>query len=93
VRVGERAALVAEDLALEQVGGDARAVDVDERLVAARAAGVDDLGEVVLPDSRLAEDQNADVAVEDLLSRFEDVPERGAPRAEQVPEPRLTTSF
>ena len=37
VRVGERAALVAEELALEQRLGDGGAVERDERLARARA--------------------------------------------------------
>ena len=69
--VGERPLLVAEQLALEQLGGDAGAADVDEGFVAARAGGVDGLGEEVLAAAGLAEDEDGDVVVEDLIERVE----------------------
>ena len=47
-RVGERAALVAEQLALEQLLGKRRARDVHERLGGPVARVVDDLGDQVL---------------------------------------------
>ena len=70
--VGERPLLVAEQLALEQLGGDAGAFDVDERLVAARAAGVDGAGQEVLAAAGLAEEEDGDVVVEDLLEGVEE---------------------
>ena len=82
--VGERPLLVAEQLALEQLGGDAGAVDVDERLVAARAAGVDGAGQEVLAAAGLAEEEDGDVVVEDLLERVEERAHRGVAGADDA---------
>ena len=41
LRAGERAALVAEELALDELARDGRAVHLDERRVVARAEAVD----------------------------------------------------
>ena len=60
VRAGERAALVTEQLALEQRLGQRRAVEAQERLRRARRAPVHGLGEHLLADAGLAEDQHAD---------------------------------
>ena len=51
-----------------------------------------DCGEIVLADAGLAEDQDADVVVENFPDRLEDVPHRGVPRAKEIPEARLTKS-
>ena len=57
-RVGERAALVAEQLALQQRVGDGGAVDGDERAFAARAVEVERLRHQLLAGARLAGDQH-----------------------------------
>jgi len=57
-RVGERAAVEAEQLRLQQGLGDRRAVDVDERAARAAAALVDDVGEQALAGAGLAEDED-----------------------------------
>ena len=65
-RAGERAALVAEELALEQPLGERRAVQADERLVRARRRGVDRLGDELLAGAALAGDEHARAAGADL---------------------------
>src|SRR6185369_2018692 len=57
-RARERAALVTEELALEQLARKRRAVDRDERLLAARAARVDVSREKLLAGPALALDQD-----------------------------------
>ena len=59
---GERALLVAEQLALQQLARQAGAVDVDERLVGAAAAAVEPAGEDPLPAAGLALDQHRALA-------------------------------
>ena len=54
VRAGEGAALVAEELALDQVGGHRAAVEDDERAARARAHVVDRVREDVLAGAGLA---------------------------------------
>src|SRR5439155_503085 len=66
VRAGEGAALVAEQLGLEQLHGDRGAVDLDEGPLAARGNPVDGPGHVVLPDAALAADQNRRVGIRDF---------------------------
>jgi hypothetical protein len=51
--VREGAALVAEELGLEEVGGDARAVDLDERAVAPRSPVVEPVCDEVLAGAAL----------------------------------------
>src|SRR5262249_56024178 len=58
VRVGEGAALVPEELALEQCLRDRGAVERDQRLARARAAVVDRLGDELLAGAALAGDQD-----------------------------------
>ena len=58
-RAGERAALVAEQLALEQRLGERRAVQLHERALGARAALVDGGRDQLLAGARLAGDQHA----------------------------------
>src|SRR5262249_687870 len=60
--VGERAALVAEELRLQQSLGDGGAVDVDEGPVAARSGLVDGAREEALARAGLAEDQERRLA-------------------------------
>ena len=64
---GERALLVAEQLALEELRGQRRAVDLDERPVLARRPLVDGAGHQLLADAALAADEHRDVAVGHLL--------------------------
>src|SRR2546428_8855974 len=61
--VRERAALVTEQLGLDQVFGECRAVHGDERGAATGPALVDRPREQLLPGSRLADDQGTGVAV------------------------------
>src|SRR6202012_3314360 len=56
--VGERALVVAEQLALEQLGRDRRAVDRDERPAGALAGGVDRARHQLLAGAALAGDQD-----------------------------------
>ena len=58
IGAGEAAALVAEQLALEERFGDGRAVDRDERIAAPRAPGVNQTGDDFLPDPALAGDED-----------------------------------
>ncbi len=61
-RAGESAALVAEELAVEQGIGRRPAVHRQKRMVRARAAGMDGARHELLPGAALARDQNrADV--------------------------------
>src|ERR1043166_8364962 len=57
-RAGERAALVAEELALQKAERDRRAIDFDEGLVAARAEIVDRPRDHLFAGAGLAEDEN-----------------------------------
>ena len=64
-RAGERALLVAEQLALEQRLGERSAVDAQQRLTGALRRGVDHLGEHFLAGSGLAEQQDRQIACRD----------------------------
>src|SRR5262249_24574068 len=57
--VRERSALVAEQLRLDQVLGDGRAVDVDERRLRPRTESMDEPRDQALTASRFALDQDA----------------------------------
>ena len=61
IGAGEAAALVAEQLAFDQVRGDGAAVHGQERFLAAAAQGVDGQGDHVLAGAGLAGDQDAGV--------------------------------
>ena len=65
LRVGERAARVAEELALEERVGNGRAVDRDEGAVLAAAAHVDRAGDELLAGAALAVDEHRGVALAD----------------------------
>ena len=69
VGVGEGPFLVAEQLAFEQRLGDRRAVDGDERLIAAAAEVVDRLADDFLAGAVFAEDQHRQVGVGDAANR------------------------
>ena len=58
---GERAFLVAEELALDQLGRDRRAVDLDERPRGERALAMDVRSEQFLARARLAGQEHAGV--------------------------------
>src|SRR5205807_1374593 len=60
-RARERAALVAEHLGLEQLGGDRAAVDRDEGAIGARARGVDGARDQLLAGAALAHDEDGGV--------------------------------
>ena len=72
VRAGERAALVAEELALEQGRRQGRAVDLDAGARAADRGVVDGARDELLAHSRFAPDENGDVGVGDLLDHLLD---------------------
>ena len=73
-RAGERALLVAEDLALEQRLRNRRAVDRDERKRRARAELVDRLRDQLLAGARLAGDQHRRAGRRRLLDHLVDLP-------------------
>src|SRR5258708_7233966 len=85
-RIGEGSLLVAEQLALEEVGRDAGAVDRDHGLTATAAAGMNRFGQIILAGPALAEDQDADVMVEHLADRLEQRPHGAASSAKETPE-------
>ena len=66
-RAGEGAALMPEQLALQQLPGDGRAVDGHERSVLARAAVMDHPGEELLAGAALPEQKHGRGADRDLL--------------------------
>ena len=66
IGAGEGALLVAEQLGLEQLGGNGAAVDGDERPVAARAQIVDGAGGDFLAGAGLAEHEYGGVVGRDL---------------------------
>ena len=70
---GERAALVAEELALEQRLGQRAAVLGHELLVPARARIMDGAGEQILAGAGLARQQDRRVGLRDLLGHVEDL--------------------
>jgi hypothetical protein len=70
-RARERAALVSEQLALEQLARDRGGVHRDERLLGARARGVDRARHQLLPGSALARDEHRHVARRDAPDRLE----------------------
>ena len=70
-RAGERALLVAEQLRLDQVLRDRRAVDLDERALGALAVVVDRVGDQLLAGAVLALDQDVGVAAGHALHQLE----------------------
>src|SRR5262245_55094093 len=69
---GERALLVAEQLALHDALGDRPAVHLDERAAFAGAAFVDRLRDQLLPRARLAGEQHRRLYGRDLLHSPQD---------------------
>ena len=76
-RARERAALVAEELALEQARRDGGAVDLDEAALAPRAALVDRARDQLLAGARLAADQHRRAGGRHRLHQLQHLPERG----------------
>ncbi len=72
-RAGEGAALVAEELGLEQVARDGGGVDGDEGRVAARAVAVQRARHQLLAAARLAVDQHGGVRVREPADGAEDL--------------------
>jgi hypothetical protein len=85
VGAGERALLVTEELALDQLARDRGAVHRDEGARAACAALVERLGDELLAGAALAADQHREIGLGDLLDRLEDLAHRAA-LADQVLE-------
>ena len=77
-RAGERALGVAEELALEQFARDRRAVDADQRPVAALAGLVDGARDQLLAGAGLAGDQHGGVGRRDQLDLAQRLLDRGA---------------
>src|SRR5262249_44953075 len=71
---GEGAALVPEQLALEERLGERGAVELDVGLAGALAATVDLLGDDLLADAGLAEEEHGDRRRRDLVERLVDAP-------------------
>src|SRR5438552_3276368 len=78
-RAGERAPLVAEELALDELLAERRAVHLDERLRAARAAVAERVGHELLPRTARAADEHRDVGVGDLVDGLEEASHGRAP--------------
>src|SRR5438552_1496036 len=81
----EGALLVAEELALDQLARERRAVHLDERLRAPRAVVVGRVGDQLLPCAARAADEDRQVGVRHLADYVEDALHRGA-LADQAPE-------
>ncbi len=96
LRVGERAALVAEELRLEQIARDRRAVELDERRVPAPAVEVQRARDQLLAGSGLAGDQHrGQLGIVEFRLGREQLADRGLQRqhrfrgADQLVEPAL----
>ena len=77
-RAGERAALVAEELGLDQLFRNGRAVDLHEPLFGAQAVAMDRARDELLADAALAEDQHRRVGRRRAADLVHDLFERGA---------------
>ena len=77
-RAGERSLLVAEQLGLDQLLGNGRAVDLDEALAAAQAVAVDGARDELLADAALALDQHRRVGRRGAADRGHHLLQRGA---------------
>ena len=73
VRAGERAALVAEQRALDQLARNRREVDGDERRVGVARLAVDQPRQQLLAGAALAEDQHRRRQLGDLVHQVDDV--------------------
>ena len=72
-RARERALLVAEELRLDQIFGDRRAVDLDERPLRPLAVVVDGVGDQFLARAVLALDEDVRLARRDALDELEQI--------------------
>ena len=72
-RAGEGAAVVAEELCLDELLGQRRAVDRDERTADPRRAGVDRPGDDVLAGPRLADEEHAQRRDGDALDQVDEL--------------------
>src|SRR5262249_59777687 len=81
-RAGEGSLLVTEELRLDQPGGEGGAVDLDQRLLAALAAGVDGTGDELLAGPALAGDQNRRLGPGDAVDLGQPGQEGRAPAAD-----------
>ena len=64
---GERSGLIAEQLRLQQRGGDARTIDFDQRPVRAVAQMVHQTGDHVLPDPGFSRDEHGRIHLGQLF--------------------------
>ena len=71
---GERSALVAEKFGFDELGGQAGAIDLQERRVAARAAFVNPARELILARAAFAGDQQRSRRLGKFFRDFEDAP-------------------
>src|SRR5262249_6951198 len=85
VRPGEGALLVAEELALEEAGGERRAVHAEEGPLAAGRSEVDRPRQELLPGAALAADQHRRRALGIALHQLERAPDRRALAHDQEP--------
>ena len=85
-RAGERALLVAEQLALDEAGGDRGAVHLDEQALAPRAGLVDRARDQLLAGAGLARDEDGGVRARDHRDPFLHVAKPGG-RCRQSPTP------
>src|SRR5262249_14212398 len=79
LRTGERAALVAEQLALDELARDGRAVDLHEGPVGARRQAVDGARDELLARAALARHEDRRLGRRDLLDLVEEALHRRAP--------------
>src|SRR5205814_884140 len=84
--IGERAALVAEELALEQILRDGAAVHGDERAAAPARPAMDGARDELFADAALARDERGRLVVRDLRDRLEDRLHRRALRQDVLEE-------
>ncbi len=84
-RAGERALLVAEQLALDELLADRRAVHRDERALGARAAGVDGAGDQLLAGARLAENRHRRGRGRHALDELDEHPHRRSMAHQTLP--------
>ena len=73
---GERALLEAEQLRLEQLGGQCCAIHLDERLVFAQRPLVQGTGDELFAGPALSADEHGDVRVRDLFDEVPDLDHR-----------------
>src|SRR5690606_4004312 len=88
-RAGERALLVPEQLALDQLAGNCRGVDGNEGPVLARAELVDRFRDELLAGARFTEDQYREVVTQDPGDHPVDVLHRLAAPDQRQPLPYI----